>query len=253
MKISSERDAVRLGTKSRLRPGDERRVQRNMAGQVIVEGTLALMMILLTVIGAVYVVIDVSAYIFYKQKVALVADQTAQAASSFYREELCWNESTYNKGHKTVDDLVSQANTYGTNFMQTVGLPGNGDHPITVSYNVPANPQSNFNTVTVTVTASNLPLMGNAIFGNLASIKDTAVAIIPTDQPPAVLYLAPGNDPEKCVMIPAYGFSRTGDGTLYGPGWDQHYDSYAYLMDGQMMWNVGYGPPTHWDHEQLIP
>ncbi|MBY0359049.1 MAG: hypothetical protein K2W82_13685 [Candidatus Obscuribacterales bacterium] len=166
---------------------------RSAKGQGLIEGTAAVVVLMFTMIGSLFLLLNLGMSIYYKQKVGFFANQVAAAEA----DSLSWSGS-YN--NIPVARLESDARSRMNELLQQSGLQGTPQVTVT---------QGPF-TVTVNVTVNNMPLCGEGSFlPNIISVQDRATAELSDSRPPALLTLSVTGRPDQAIAIPAYGFYRT--------------------------------------------
>ncbi|MBY0359048.1 MAG: hypothetical protein K2W82_13680 [Candidatus Obscuribacterales bacterium] len=166
---------------------------RNSKGQGLIQGSLAMVMMGATVSGAALMLLNMGMSIHYKQRIAFMAKQVAEAEAA----QLSWGGS-----YNAVSDsrLQNDATIRMNELLQNSGLTGQAT---VIASQTPT-------TVTVDVAVSNLPVFGEGtLIPNLVTIKDRSTITLSASRPPGTLTLSVTGRPDQAVSIPCYGFFRT--------------------------------------------
>lgn len=218
---------------------------RSCSGMQIVEGVISMGLIISTVGIIILFLLNIGLYVLVKQKVAFCADQTAAYAALQFRK-VSWEHVHYNKGGNSLASLQTASADYGCNLVRALNLPETTSVEVVYSDTLRSTAL-----VTVKVQSNNVRLMGlEGKISGLASVQDVAVSCIPSDQPPAILYMYPVHDTTKIIAIPCYG--RYTGNHLNGPGWSRPYKSHAYCPTCPLVWQATSGQPPQWNAVQLV-
>lgn len=170
-------------------------VRRNQTGAVLAEGVVSIWLIVTVVVASISLLINTGMSMFYKQKIAFIAMQTA----------------TYAAQLKLADDRQARGETYAKSLIKTMGLPVINSE-ITIKELVVEGAPS----IEVAITLANLPLFHGPESGMLpfsVTLGDKAVAIR-QQAPEAYVWL--NNNPKMSgyllpvVRMPAGGVNQSG-------------------------------------------
>jgi hypothetical protein len=182
-----------------------KRKLRNAQGSGIVEGVAGLSVLILTIVAGSLLILNVGIAAYYKSKVGSVANQAAARAASI----VSWSMSY--KPDQTAGQLQSDVTKIVNSLLVNSGLPK--AKSVQTEFTKEGLGQTAFKNelVKVTVVVDRLPLFGGGdLFPKALSVQDTAMAVLPNDQPPALVTLSIAGNPRSAITIPSYGKFRDG-------------------------------------------
>jgi hypothetical protein len=166
------------------------RCTRTATGSGIVEGTVALWLIILGVVGGTLLLINTGIAMYYKQKLSFITHEAAHAAV----DQMVWNNGY--RPFVTEQDVVKSTKNRLIDIAKKMGLPQPSKIDVTVSAT----------DITVTATLTGMQLMGNgALLPGSISLSDTAVALVNTSQPPGTAVIRFGSNYSQAILVPCYG------------------------------------------------
>lgn len=176
-------------------------------GVGLVEGVVGMIAIATALTLIVVFITSVFATLYYKQKVAFVADQCAQYAASLFSFQNNFNPVSGSIPGFTSRDARTQTQQVADRLLADVGLPP--------SSNVSVVDDGSTVTCEVTVRGLKLPFVSTGLLLRERSAADTT-----GDEPPALLVVQPQSRPDLAVIAPCYG--RTSNATPQN-GWFDFY------------------------------
>jgi hypothetical protein len=186
-------------------PGCKTRLRRSRTGQAMVEGVVALSMIVAVTVAAVLLMINVGLCLYYKQKICFAAQQAAALAARQY----AWGG--YRRANLNVVALQNQTNALVDRTLQQMGVIAAGST---------ARPTTTINDagVTINLRPSGLTILGKTgVFPTVVSLRESVFTPITECAAPVLLEIRWPNNicqtgSANAVMVPAYGLQPPNGG-----------------------------------------